>query len=66
LIESGGARLHRLDDIQRMIAKEIVNQFTLENESFDQVWDEVSISLRQGNESTYDVCAPLPFVILSH
>jgi hypothetical protein len=48
LIESDGARLRRLDDIQRMITKEIVNRFELENESFDDVWDEVSTSLRQG------------------
>ena len=65
LMESDGARWRRLDGIQRMIAKEIVNRFALENESFDEVWDEVSAPLRHCqsvSSSSYDA---MPFVMLT-
>ena len=66
LIESDGARLRRLDDIQRMIAKEIVNRFALENESFDEVWDEVSTSLRQSQSVSSGSYGAMPFVMASY
>ncbi len=64
LMESDGARLRRLDGIQRMIAKEIVNRFALENESFDEVWDEVSTSLRQSQSVASGSYGAMPFLIL--
>lgn len=65
LAEANGTRLFKLDLIQRMIAKEIVNRFALENEAFDEVWDEVSTSLRHGKRHEQDLYAPLPFLVLS-
>jgi hypothetical protein len=64
LMESDGTRLRRLDDIQRMIAKEIVNRFAIENESFDEVWDEVSTSLRQSQSVSSGSYGAMPFLIL--
>ena len=66
LMESDGERLRRLDSIQRMIAKEIVNRFALENESIDEVWDEVSTSLRQGQRSNDLTYGAMPFVMSLH
>jgi len=64
LMESDGVRLFKLDGIQRMIAKEIVNRFALENESFDEVWEEVSTSLRQRQRSSDFAYGAMPFVML--
>ena len=64
LTESDGARLRRLDGVQRMIAKEIVNRFALENESFDEVWDEVYMSLRKNHSVSSDSYGAMPFVMV--
>lgn len=66
LLESDGATLRRLVDIQHMIAKEIVCRFALENESFDKVWDEVSTSLRQSQSLISGSYGAMPFVMLSN
>lgn len=64
LMQSDGVRLRRLVDIQRMVAKEIVSRFALENESFNEVWDEVSTSLRQPQISSDFAYGAMPFVML--
>jgi hypothetical protein len=64
LMESDEARMRRLDSIQRMIAKEIVNRFALENESFDEVWDEVSMSLRKNQSVSSGNFGAMPFVMV--
>ena len=64
LMESDEARMRRLDSIQRMIAKEIVNRFALENESFDEVWDEVSMSLRKNQSVSSGNYGAMPFVMV--
>jgi hypothetical protein len=46
-----------------MIAKEIVNRFAIENESFDEVWDEVSASLRQSQGASVGGYGAMPFVM---
>lgn len=65
LMEPDGARWRRLDGIQRMIAKEIVNRFAIENESFDEVWDEVSASLRHCQSVSSGSYDAMPFVMLT-
>jgi hypothetical protein len=49
-----------------MIAKEIVNRFALENESFEEVWDEVSTSLRQSIATDKSNYGAMPFVMSSY
>jgi ASC-1-like (ASCH) protein len=66
LAESESTQLKRLNDIQRMIAKEIVNRFALENESFEEVWDEVSTSLRQCRATDNSSYGAMPFVMSSY
>ena len=66
LAESESTQLIRLSDIQRMIAKEIVNRFALENESFEEVWDEVSTSLRQSMATDSSSFGAMPFVMSSY
>lgn len=65
LIENSERGHMRLSDIQRMIAREIVNRFALENESFDEVWDEVSQSLRNELAQQHENYGVMPFVMSS-
>ena len=65
LMESDLARQRKLESIQRLIAKEIVSRFALENESFDAVWDEVSTSLRQSQCVASGSHGAMPFVMVT-
>ena len=65
LIEHSERGHKPLSDIQRMIAREIVQRFSLENESFEAVWDEVSQSLRTELGQQREHYGAMPFVMSS-
>lgn len=65
LMQSDGVRLRRLVDIQRMVAKEIVSRFSFENESLNEVWDEVSTLLRQSQSVASGSYDAMPFIMLT-
>ena len=64
LLESCDARVHKLAEVQRMVAREIVDRFALENESFEEVWDEVSASLRIEKVKEAELYGAMPFMML--
>lgn len=64
VMESDEHHVRKVAAIQRMIAKEVVNRFAMENESFGEVWDEVSTSLRQNIAASEGNYGAFPFVML--
>jgi hypothetical protein len=64
VMETDVAHVLKIATVQRMIVKEVVNRFALENEAFEDVWDEISASLRQSSRTSRSNYDAFPFVML--
>lgn len=61
LIESNSSMLKKIDEIQEMIAKEIVTRFKAKSESLAKISKEVANGFKEDELTSYD--GPMPFVV---
>jgi hypothetical protein len=64
LLEAGSNRLRKLEQIQSMIAREIVQRFTQDTESLEGVWQEVESAVSQNSLEPSGGWGAMPFVIV--
>lgn len=64
LLEAGSSRLQRVEQIQSMIAREIVLRFTLETESLEGVRQELGAAAFQNSAESSDGWYAMPFVMI--
>lgn len=63
LLDAESNRLQRVEQIQSMIAREIVRRFTQETESLEGIWQEIGAAKFQNSIEFPDEWNAMPFVV---